>query len=76
MIDLNPSDMSYIHSTLAFVCDHAKRCSCTPIVTFDQPLWWKALTIIESEPEGSDLCQTVLRLGGLHTLLSFVGSIG
>ena len=48
----------------------------TPIITFDQPLWWKALMIIESEPVDSDLRQVVLRLGSFHTEMSFIVSIG
>ena len=34
----------------------------TPIITFDQPLWLKAQTIIASEPSRSDLRSTVLTL--------------
>ena len=76
MIDLNPSDAACIHSTLSFVCDHGKRYHVTPVITFDQPLWWKALAIIGSEPEGSDFREIVLRLGAFHTLMSFLGAIG
>lgn len=32
-------------------------------LTFDQPLWWKALAIIESEPVDSELRKIVLGLG-------------
>ena len=53
-------------------------------IHFEQPLFesyarkcaQNALTIIESQLEGSDLRKIVLRLGGFHTLLSFLGSIG
>ena len=76
MIDMNPGDMSCILSTLIFVCDTAMRYNTTPILTFDQPLWWKAMTIIKNEPEQSDLHGIVLRLGGFHTLLSFLGAVG
>ncbi len=51
-------------------CVHAfaaQRHGVTPIVTFDQPLWWKALMIIESESEESDLRGIVVHLGGFHT---------
>lgn len=75
MIDMNPSDATCIFSTLKFVSEHAHRHSATPIFTFDQPLWWKALLIIDAEPEGSDLKKIVLRLGGFHTEMSFLGSI-
>ena len=76
IIDMNPSDSTCIYSTLMFISEHAQRHGVTPILTFDQPLWWKALMIIESEPEESDLREIVLRLGGFHTEMSFLGSIG
>ena len=76
MIDLDPGNMSCIYSTLTFICDHAKRYNVVPMITFDQPLWWKALSIIESEPANSDSRNIILRLGGFHTLMSFLGCIG
>ena len=47
-----------------------------PVITFDQPLLWKSLQVIEGQPENSPLRSIVLRLGGLHTETSFIGSIG
>ena len=76
VIDLQPTVMTCVYSTLSFICDHAKRYSVTPIVTFDQPLWWKAMIIVTNEPETSDLKSVVLRLGGLHIEMSFLGCIG
>ena len=73
---MNPSVTNCIYSTLIFVCDHADRYGVDPIVTFDQPLWFKAMTIIESQTDSSKLSSVVLRLGGFHTLMSFLGSIG
>ena len=55
MIDMKPSDLSCVYSTLCYVSSHAKRYNVTPIVTFDQPLWWKALEVRESAPEDNDL---------------------
>ncbi len=46
-----------------------------PILTFDQPLYWKAKKIIISCRERA-LSGMIVRLGGFHTLMSFVGSIG
>ena len=51
MIDMNPSDNTGIYSTLHYICAEAKRNKTTPVLTFDQPLWWKALSIISSETE-------------------------
>ena len=76
MIDLDPSDPSCIYTTMKFVSSQARRYDATPILTFDQPLYWKALTIIQSQPDGSDLKGMVLRLGGFHMQMSFLGSIG
>ena len=41
-------------------------------MTFDQPLYWKALTILETE---TYLKNIILRLGGFHTMMSYLGSI-
>ncbi|CAC5372535.1 unnamed protein product [Mytilus coruscus] len=75
MIDLNPSDLSCIYSTLTFICKEAHRYQKPPVVTFDQPLYWKALCIVINEKTESYLKQIVLRLGGFHTEMSFLGSI-
>ena len=76
MIDLDPNDPTCIFSTLNYVCNHAKRYHCTPVITFDQPLWWKAHMIVESQPVSSELRSVVVRLGGFHAEMSFLGSIG
>lgn len=59
-----------------FVSEHARRHGVTPVITFDQPLWWKALMIINSEPMESDLKRIVLLLGGFHAEMTFLGCIG
>ena len=76
MIDMNPSDVTCIYSTLMFISEHAHRYNVQPIITFDQPLWWKAFLITVTEPANSDLRKIVLCLGGFHTEMSFLGSIG
>ena len=48
----------------------------TTVLTFDQPLYWKTLKIIRSQPNDTELNQIVLRLGGFHMQMSFLGSIG
>ena len=67
LIDMNPSDTTCVYSTLKYIQEHADRHNVTPIITFDQPLWWKALMITINEPVGSKLRSIVLRLGGFHT---------
>ena len=66
-IELDPSNMSCVHSTLRFICEHVARYNVTPIITFDQPLLWKSLQVIEGQPENGPLRSIVLRLGGFHT---------
>ena len=72
IIDLDPTDISYIHSTLMFVLDQAKHLEvATPCITFDQPLWLKATEIINALS-----LNMIVILGGFHTMMSFAGSIG
>ena len=73
IIDLDPSDPSCIYTTMKFVSSQARRYDVSPILTLYQPLYWKA---IQSQPDGSDPKGMVLRLGGFHMQMSFLGSIG
>jgi len=76
-IDMNPSDVTCVSSTLHFVSEHAKQHGiANPIVTFDQPLWLKAFNIIQTEPAISELRKVIVRLGAFHAEMSFLGSIG
>jgi hypothetical protein len=72
IIDLSPSDENCIFSTLLFVKEQAK-CQNIPVprITFDQPLWIKALEIVYAKS-----LKIVVRLGGFHSLMSFLGSVG
>ena len=76
LIDLQPSDPTCIYSTMLFVSKQAKMYNFTPVLTFDQPLWWKANTILEHEAVNSELKSVVLRLCSFHMEMSFLGSIG
>ncbi|WAR13477.1 hypothetical protein MAR_027657 [Mya arenaria] len=76
MIDLNSSDLSCIYSSLDFVATQAKTLSVSPIVTFDQPLYWKSVQMVMNEPENSTIKAMVIRLCGFHTQMSFLGCIG
>jgi len=72
IINLNPSDENCIYSTLLFIQRQATSMDIpTASVTFDQPLWLKAHEIASSKN-----LNIVVRLGGFHTLMSFLGSIG
>ena len=76
MIDMNPCNTSCIYSMLKYIREHAHRHDVTTIITSDQPLWWKALMIILTEPIESDLRDIVFKLGCFHTKMSFHQCIG
>ena len=76
MIDMYPSDPTCILSTLSFTCDLAAKHKIAPIVTFDQPLFFKASEIIYNSPERSLLKNITLMLGSFHTLMNVLGAIG
>lgn len=76
LIDLPPSDPTCVRSTLEYIVDHARRCNTTPVITFDQQLWWIAYMVIKAQPSSSPLHQIILILGGFHTEMSFLGAIG
>ena len=72
VIDLDPTNMSCIYSTLKFVEEQAKALNQkTPVLTFDQLLWLKATEIVTAKS-----MNIVLILGGFHLMMSFLGSIG
>jgi len=61
-------DKSCIVSTLDFVCNNAMKHNLPTIVTFYQPLYWKAAEIIIDAPQSSHLKGIVLMLGCFHEL--------
>ncbi len=76
MTGLYSGDKTCILSTLNFICDLATKHHAPPIITFNQPLYWKAAEIITDAPEGSHLKTIVLMLGCCHTLMNLSGAIG
>ena len=52
MIDMYPGDKTCIFSTLEHVCKFSFP---PPVVTFDQPLFWKASEIIHEVPNNSPI---------------------
>ena len=71
LIDMDPFDLTCIYSTLKFIESQASHLGdVTACVKFDQPLWYKANTIIH-EKELNMKC----RFGGFHLLMSFLGSM-
>ena len=45
LINLSASDPTCLYSTLCFIASQGKKHGFTPIVTFDQQLWWLAMLI-------------------------------
>jgi len=76
MIDMYSGDKTCILSTLEFLCKQATSQNITPIITFDQPFYWKANKIILDAPKNSHLKDIVLLLGCFHTLMNLLGAIG
>ena len=75
IIDLNPTNMSCIFSTLSFLSNFAHKNNQPTIVAFDQPLYWKGSQIII---ESSDLLvnEITLMLENFHTILNLLGCVG
>ena len=76
MLDIERGDITCIYSTMMYVSEHAARYNATPVLTFDQPLWLTALMIQYTSAEDSVIRSTVLRLGGFHTQMSYLGASG
>ena len=73
IFDVNLGDTPCVFSTLNFIGQQAKKlCIETACVTFDQPLWLKAVEITKAEKMTNIVC----KLGGFHMLMSYLGSVG
>ena len=75
LIDMTPSDPNTMMTALA----EAQRQTAQSgqdftVFTCDQQLYRVAMKVIWAYPE--KIVKVVLRLGGMHTLMSFVGSVG
>ena len=74
VINMDPNQPDTIYSALSYaqsLCDKQKL-GVAP-VTFDQPLYIKAVDIVQSSP---DLDKVVVRLRGFHLIMSYMGAIG
>ena len=75
-IENPPSDYETILTSLLYAVEKTKACNIeTCIVTFDQPLYWKARDIIAAADNCSDLAKVVERLSGFNLLMSYLGAI-
>ena len=76
MTDLKANDETCIFLTMHVIFGHAKKYNSDPILIFDQPLYQKTYEMLGKESENSDLKRLVLRLGGRHICMNFLGSNG
>ena len=75
-INRGVSNVTSIYSALTFACKQSSLHHQPCIVTFNQPLYIKARSMVASQPEGSELKSAIIRLGGFHLLISYLGTIG
>ena len=69
IIDLNPSDLLCTYSMLLFIIVQSKFLNVqTPVITFEQPLWLKAMEVVQAV--------WALILGSFYLMMRFIGSIG
>jgi hypothetical protein len=71
-IDLLASNTTCITSTIYFIVNQGRKYGFTPVLTFHQPLYLKALVITKSN---SELSHVVLKLGGFHTMMSYFSAV-
>ena len=76
IIDLYSEDKTCIFSTLQYLCKIASDHNVPAVVTFDQPLYWKASQVKHEVPEDSPIHDVILLLGCFHTVLNLQGAIG
>ena len=75
IIDLSPSNMNCIYATLKFVSEIACKVKKPTVITFDQPLFWKASKIIHSSTD-RNIKEIIVTLGTFHTVINLLGAIG
>ena len=76
MVDMYPGDKICILSMPQNICNIASKHNAPPVVTFDQPLFWKASQIKDEVPDTSPVRDVVLLLGSFHTFMNLLGAIG
>ena len=76
-VNLPPSSLDAIYTVLKFAANKCKKYGQqTCFVPFDQPLYVKAVDMVAASANDNDLLSVVVRLGGFHLLMSFMGAVG
>ena len=74
LINLQPSSIDCVYSTLVYIKEECKKMDCYPVVTFDQPLYFKAMSLTKAQD--SDVSDIFVRLGTFHLMMSILACIG
>ena len=72
MIDLYPGDKTCIVTTLEYICKLAYKQNVSPVMTIDQPLFWKASEVQQEVSDENPIQDVVLFLGGFHTFMNLL----
>lgn len=76
-INAPPSNYNTVFTALTYATDLCEKVNQhSVIVTFNQPLYWKGREIVASAPVDSRISKCIVRLGGFHLLMSYLGCIG
>ena len=76
MIDMNPGDKTCILSTLDYQCSLSSKHNMPTIITFDQPLFWKASEIVNAVTDDSPIRDVIQLLGTFHNFMNVLGAVG
>lgn len=74
-VNLQPSHPTSINTCLRFAAEECTKRQQKCIVTFDQPLFIKATDIVSQADETDVLSTVIVRLGGFHLLMSYMGAV-
>lgn len=75
-VHAHPSEYDMLYTAILNSVTEARNLNMKMcFITFDQPLYFKACDIVIASSIADDM-HIFIRLGGFHTLLSFLGSIG
>ena len=76
-VNLAPTNPSTIYTCLLNAAEEGEKHGQSMVmVTFDQPLYSKACEMVLAAGPSSPLSRVIVRLGGFHLLMSFLGAIG
>ena len=76
IIDWYPGNKTCILSTLQIISKLANKQNITPVVTFDQSLFWKASQVQYEVSDRHSIQDVVLLLGIFHTFMNLLGATG